>query len=158
MKVSVRFGAAITMGILIATSSVSGAATKPKPITLAKMKSGFLTDVATLNAALSKWNTALGSLGSNATWTKLGHVDQPFASALTKFDVQLLAFGANGKIGSAIAGFVRSDQNLIADLTTAAGQNLFTGGTWETQTVKDEQQLVDADTALRSALGVPKAA
>src|SRR5208282_5305650 len=70
---------------------------------------------APLSLAGKTWNSELKALNSD-TKAQVAQTDQPFATALTKFDDQLLNFGATGPVGAAITTSVHADEHLIDDV------------------------------------------
>ena len=140
-------------GLALASPAVSSAATRPASTSaLAKQ---YLRDVAPVNRAIATWEKQVGALKPTDTWAKLGKIDQPLAAAIEKLDRQLRGFRATGKVETAIKRLVYADENFVADLVTASGQNLFTGGTWETAVVKDATAMGNAAAAVRRVLGLP---
>ena len=130
------------------------ASAAPKAPSIATLRKDFLAEVTPVNTALVIWKRKINALPPSATWAQLGKIDQPFANALTKFDGELMRFRETATVNAPVGQFVVADQQLIADLTSAVGQSRFTGGTWETATLKDERGLVNAEAALRQALGL----
>ena len=126
----------------------------PKPLSLSRMRTQFLADQAPLSLAGKTGNSELKALNSD-TPTQVALTDQPFATALTKFDDQLLNFGATGPVGAAITTSVHADEHLIDDVLALAMQSSSTLGTWKTAITKDTRTGQNAAAALRKALGLP---
>ena len=126
----------------------------PKPLSLSRMRTQFLADQAPLSLAGKTWNSELKALNSD-TPAQVALTDQPFATALTKFDDQLLNFGATGPVGAAITTSVHAEEHLIDDVLALAVQSSSTLGTWKTAITKDTRAGQNAAAALRKALGLP---
>ncbi len=143
------------MGAVLCLQVAATAASKPPSVI--QLRKEFSADTAKLNVAVSAWVIKGQALPKHPTWRELSEIDQPLASALTKFDDELQRFGATGTVEAAITQLVDADQRYIADLTASSGQNLFTesSGKWAAAIVKDATIVGNRRTALRDALGLP---
>jgi pimeloyl-ACP methyl ester carboxylesterase len=140
--------------VFLIESFLTGA---PKPLSISRMRTQLLADQAPVSPAGQTWDSELKALPSDPTALEVAEIDQPFATVLTTFDSQLLAFGATGTVLAAITTFVDADENFIGDVLALSVQDSSTLGTWKTTIVKEAKTEQDADAALRKAVGLPPA-
>jgi hypothetical protein len=150
-----RVATALVLGAVLCPQVAATAA--PKPPSVAQLRKEFLADSAKLDVAVLTWINKGQTLPNHPTWTELSEIDQPFASALTKFDSELQRFRATGTVEVAITQLVEADHRYIVDLTAPTGQKLFTAGIgrWEAAIGKDGTAVKKGQTAVRGALGLP---
>ena len=146
-------------------SFLSGAA---RPASTATIRAEFLAGEAAVTAAGRTWESQLKGLSPQSASSGIGGVtparptaaqvdgiDQPFASAFTDLDYQLLMAGATGTMGDAITTFVAADEKVAEDVLALAGLSGPTAKTWAATIKTDSNAEQTAKTALRRALGLP---
>ena len=144
-------------------SFLSGAA---RPASTATIRAEFLAGEAAVTAAGRTWESQLKGLSPQPASSGIGGVtparptaaqvdgiDQPFASAFTDLDYQLLMAGATGTMGEAITTFVAADEKVAEDVLALAGLSGPTAKTWAATIKTDSNAEQTAKTALRKALG-----
>jgi len=143
----------------------------PRPVSTATIRAEFLAGEAGIIAAGKTWEARIkgmlstqpassgigGGVSARPTAAQVAGIDEPFASAFTDLDYQLLMAGATGAMGDAITTFVVADEKVAEDVLALAGLSGPTAKTW-TPTIKtDSDAEQTAKAALRKALGLPPA-
>jgi pimeloyl-ACP methyl ester carboxylesterase len=141
-----------------------------RPASTATIRAEFLAGEAAVTAAGQTWISQLKGLSAQPASSGIGHalspgptaaqvngIDQPFASAFTDLDYQLLMAGASGAVGDAITTLVAADEKVAEDVLALAALTGPTAKTW-TPTIKtDSTAEQTAKASLRQALGLPPA-
>ena len=141
----------------------------PRPVSTTTIRAEFLAGEAGITAAGRTWEARIkgtlstqpassgigGGVSARPSAAEVAGIDQPFASAFTDLDYQLLTAGATGTMGDAITTFVTADEKVAEDILALAGLSGPTAKTW-TPTIKtDSNAEQTAKDALRKALGLP---
>jgi pimeloyl-ACP methyl ester carboxylesterase len=142
----------------------------PRPVTTAAIRAEFLAGEAGVTAAGTTWVARLkglsaqpassgigGVVSASPTAVEVAGIDQPFASALSGLDYQLLAAGATGAVGDAITALVAADEKLADDILALPGLSGPTAKTWTATITSDSGTEQQAKAVLRKALGLPPA-
>jgi len=129
----------------------------PQPTSPSVMRTRFRASEARVYTAGKTWDSQLKALHSAATSAQVATIAQPYATALTQLEEQLLSFGTTGRLKDEITNLVDTDENLTDDvlaLSVTTGSNL---PTWEATIKRDANTGQTAEGALRHALGLPPA-
>ncbi|MGH3247609.1 MAG: alpha/beta fold hydrolase [Trebonia sp.] len=130
---------------------------RPQPLSVAAIRSEFAAGEARIEAAGTRWADRVKRLPSNPTTTGVTDLDEPFASALSDLDYELLAAGATGKRGAAITAYVTAGERLSDDILALAAQSKSTVAAWTTTAKADAEAREKASAAQRKVLGLPPA-
>jgi hypothetical protein len=98
-----------------------------------------------------------GGVSARPTAAEIAGLDQPFASAFTDLDYQLLTAGATGTMGDDITTLVAADEKVAEDVLALAALSGPTAKTWTPTIQTDSAAEQKAKAALRKALGLPPA-
>ena len=143
----------------------------PRPVSTATIRAEFLAGEAGIMAAGKTWEARIkgmlstqaassgigGGVSARPTAAQVAAIDEPFASAFTDLDYQLLTAGATGAMGDAITTLIVADEKVAEDVLALAALTGPTAKTW-TPTIKaDSAAEQQAKAALRKALGLPPA-
>ena len=96
-------------------------------------------------------------MSARPTAAEIAGLDQPFASAFTDLDYQLLTAGATGTMGDDITTLVAADEKVAEDVLALAALSGPTAKTWTPTIQTDSAAEQKAKAALRKALGLPPA-
>jgi pimeloyl-ACP methyl ester carboxylesterase len=148
-------------------SFLSGAA---QPLSTAAIRAEFLAGETSVSAAGRTWVARLKGLSAHPSSSGIGGVvpasptaaevagiDQPFASAFTDLDYQLLTAGAAGPAGGAITTLVAADEKVADDILALSALSGPTASTWKATITSDAAAEQKAEAGLRKALGLPPA-
>jgi hypothetical protein len=140
----------------------------PGPRSTAAIGSEFLAGEARIASAGKTWVSRLKALTAKPIANQIGYVpasptadqiadiDQPFASAITDLDYQLLSAGITGTAGDAITTFVTADEKLASDIRALSALST-SFGTWQATTTRDTDVEQRAAAVLRKDLELPPA-
>jgi pimeloyl-ACP methyl ester carboxylesterase len=141
-----------------------------RPLSTGAIRAEFLAGESQAMAAGSTWEARLKGLSPQSASSGIGAVmtaspspaevagiDEPFAVALTDLDYRLLAANAAGAVGDAITAFVAAHEKLADDILALSALSGPTAGTWTATITSDSHAAQRAETALRTALGLPPA-
>jgi pimeloyl-ACP methyl ester carboxylesterase len=124
----------------------------PKPVSTSVMRTRFLASEQRLTTAGTTWHSKLDALHSHGTSVQVATIDQPYVTALTQLEQQLLNFGTTGRLRSEITKLVTADENLTDDvlaLSATTGPNL---PAWEATIKRDAITSVTAEGPIRRSL------
>ena len=154
-------------GTPFAVTVESFLAGSPKPLTTEAIRAEYVAGEAAVTAAGETWVARLKGLSPQSassgidlparptTSAEVGPIDQPFASALTDLDYQLLTAGATGTVGDAVTTFVAADEKLADDILALSALSGPTAKAWTATIKSDSDAEQQAKAALRTALGLP---
>ena len=140
-----------------------------RPASTATIRAEFLAGEAGITAAGTTWEARIkgmlstqpassgigGGVSARPTAAEVAGIDQPFASAFTDLDYQLLVAGASGATGDAITTLVAADEKVVEDVLALAALTGPTAKTWQATIKTDSNAEQRAKAALRKALGLP---
>jgi pimeloyl-ACP methyl ester carboxylesterase len=141
------------------------------PASTTSIRAEFLSGQAAVSAAGTTWVSQLKGLTPQSSSSGIGDVktasptaaqvdaiDQPFADAIDGLDARLLSADATGPVGAAITMFVADDVRLAEDILALPGLSGASATAWTPTIQADGAAEQRAEAALRTALGLPRAA
>ena len=111
--------------------------------------------MAAVEVAAKRWVAKLHAAGAHAGLGQVVGIDEAFASAQTRLDAQLLAYGATGRVGAGVAAVVHAGESVANDIIALTVQT--SESHWAAILTRDSKALEAAEASLRKALGLPPA-
>jgi pimeloyl-ACP methyl ester carboxylesterase len=130
---------------------------QPQALSVAAIRSELAAGEARINAAGTTWVEKLKKLPRDPTTTGVTDTGEPYVTALSNLDYQLLAAGATGKTGAAITTYVTASEHLSVDVLALGAQDKSTLAAWTTTIKAAATAEEQAAIALRKVLGLPLA-
>jgi hypothetical protein len=129
----------------------------PKPVSTSLMRMRFRASEARVYTAGKTWDSQLTALLSAGTSAQVATIAQPYATALTQLEEQLLSFGTTGRLKDEITNLVDAEENLTDDVLALSVTTRSNLPTWEATIQRDATTDQAAEGALRHALRLPPA-
>jgi pimeloyl-ACP methyl ester carboxylesterase len=126
----------------------------PPPLDLSQIREHYLADYQIVKSAGTTWVTNLKSLSKSSTAQDLARFDVRYADAQGAFDDELLAYGATGKLGTMVQGFVKANELIVRYVQAFSAQTGPQAKQWTTKIEKEEKVVLTAENALRHELGL----
>jgi pimeloyl-ACP methyl ester carboxylesterase len=127
----------------------------PKALSATVMRTRFLASEARVITAADTWDAQLKALHAVGTSTQVATITQPYATALTQLEQQLLSFGTTGRLRATITHLVTAEENLTDDVLALSVTTKLNLPTWEATSKTDATTAQTAIAALRRALRLP---
>ena len=114
----------------------------------------YLTVMAPLNAATTKFQREIAALGSDPSAADVQHVASPYASAIRQTTDRLLAIHWPSGVEEDMHQIATADRDLASVLASAAGQSGFSFSRWLSELHGAERHTVTASNLTRQDLGI----
>lgn len=95
----------------------------PRPVSLVALRERYLAGLKKVTSVGTVWLSELKALSKKSTLRHLAKIDLSLADALGAFDDNLLSWGANGPLSSAVSAYVNAEELGVSDVLAIGGQS-----------------------------------
>ena len=94
-----------------------------KPVNLSTFRERYVTGFQKVTSVGSEWLSKLKALGKKSTLREVATIDLSLADPLGAFDDNLLSWGTNGPLSSAVKAFANAQERGVSEVLAIGGQS-----------------------------------
>ena len=95
----------------------------PKPVNLVVLRDRYVAGLMKVTSVGTEWLSKLKTLNKNSTLRDVATIDLSLADSLGAFDSNLLSWGSNGPLKTALRAYVNAEELGINDVLAIGGQS-----------------------------------